>query len=64
LEAKYLYPSCQSRKRSLAKKEETIILALLCIHPDVFSSLIAASTIGNPVLPYFHASIKASLYFH
>ena len=47
----------------LTKKEAVIILNLLCIYPVSQSSLIPASTIGKPVLPFFHFERSCSLSF-
>lgn len=40
---------------TLTRKLAHIILGRLCIHPMIFACRCAASTIGNPVIPSFHA---------
>ncbi len=48
-------PSIQLISKCFTRKDPTIILTLLCIHPVECSSLIPASTIGYPVNPFFQA---------
>lgn len=48
----------------LTRKLAQIILGRLCIHPMMFACLCAASTIGNPVIPSFHACSLSSSVSH
>ena len=47
-------PTCQSIMRFLVRYIAAIVLARLCTQPISLMDLIAASTMGTPVLPSFH----------